>query len=122
MPVTPIQQLQKYELKYSGTNVTAVLTAIKSTVMEPRYEAAVILITADREIVRRILEENDVPPGRHGIHYALGFAISSAKLSHSGPVLLRTAQALKARFVALGADPVIADKIISALAGVSPYY
>ncbi len=122
MPRSFVTQFEKYALKYDGENVTAALTAIKSTVMDPRYQAAISVITQYRETVRRILEENNVPPGLHGIHYAYGFAIASAMFSHSGAVLARTATALKQRFIALGADPAICDLIAEALTGYKPYY
>lgn len=116
------EQITKYPLKYSGANVTAVLTAIKATVMDPRYQAAVSVVTQYRETIRRVLEENGVPPGIHGVHYAFGFAVASAMFSHSGPTLARTIAALKARFVGLGALPDICDKIAEALTGFVPYY
>ena len=122
MPVTLLEQLKKYELKYDGDNVTAVLTAIRDTIMVPRFQVAVQLITQDREKVRLVLTEHGVDPGLHGIHYAFGFAVSSAKFSHSGPVLQKVVAALKARFVALGAIPEVCDAIAAALTGYSPYY
>jgi len=115
-------QLEKYSAKYSGENVRVALTAIKDTVMDPRYEVAISVITQDREVVRRILTEMNVPVGKHGIHYAFAFALSSAKFSHSGRVLASLAMGLKERFVALGASPEVCDAIIEALIGVTPYY
>jgi len=122
MPETYMSQFTKYKLKYDGANVTAVLTAIRDTVMIPRFQVATQLIVQDREKVRQILEEMGVDVGLHGIHYAFGFALSSAKFSHSGPTLQRIAAALKARFVALGAIPEVCDAIASAITGYKPYY
>ena len=122
MPRSFVTQNNKYALKYDGENVTAALTAIKSTVMDPRYQAAISVVTQHREAVRRVLEENDVPVGLHGIHYAYGLAIASAMFSHSGPTLARVVTALKQRFVALGAIPTICDTIAEALTGFKPYY
>jgi hypothetical protein len=122
MPVAPVLQLNKYKLKYDGANVTTVLTAIKDAVMVPRYQAAVTQITQDRETVRTLLEGMGVDPGLHGIHYAFGFAVSSAKFSHSGAVLQRTVSALRARFLALGGIADVLDAIAEALTGYTPYY
>jgi hypothetical protein len=122
MPTPLTLQLEKYKLKYDGANVTTVLTAIKDTIMVPRFEAGVTSIVQDRETVRGILNEMGVDAGLQGIHYAFGFAVSSAKFSHSGPVLMRVISALKARFVALGADSDVCDAIAEALTGYTPYY
>jgi hypothetical protein len=122
MSVTQIEQLRKYGLKYDADNVTAALTAIRDTIMIPRFQVAVQLITQDREKVRQVLTEYGVDPGLHGIHYAFGFAVSSAKFSHSGPVLQKVVAALKARFVALGAIPGVCDAIAAAITGYTPYY
>jgi len=122
MPTSLILQLEKYKAKYSGANVTTVLTGIKDDIMVPRYEAAVTVIVTDRETVRGILNEMGVDPGLHGIHYAFGLAVSSAKFSHSGAVLQRVVSALRARFVALGANPDVCDAIAEALTGYRPYY
>ena len=122
MTATPIQQFTKYQLKYSGANVTTVLTAIKSSVMEPRYEAAISQVTDAREVARKILNENGVEPGKWGIHIAFAMALASAKFSFAGPTLAKVAQALKARFVGLGADPTICDKLIEAIVGALVYY
>jgi len=122
MPRSYTEQLGKYSGKYSGTNVTTVLTAIKSTVMDPRYQAAISVVTQYREMIRNILNENGVAPGLHGIHYAFGFAVVAAMWSHSGAALARTVTALKQRFVAEGALPDICDKIAEALTGFKPYY
>lgn len=117
-----VLQIRKYKTKYDGTNVTNKVTAIKDTVMIPRYEAAISVITPDREVVRQVLEELGVDPGKHGIYYAFGLALSSAKFSHSGAVLAKIAAALKARFVGLGADPAVIDEITKAIIGTAPYY
>ncbi|TDA41327.1 MAG: hypothetical protein DSO07_05275 [Thermoproteota archaeon] len=122
MPTSYLDQFNKYKLKYSGANVTAVLTAIKDTVMVPRFQVATQLIVQDREKVRQILEENGVPPGLHGIYYAFGFALSSAKFSHTGATLQTIASALKARFAGMGADTTILNAIAAALTGYAPYY
>ncbi|MEM0261479.1 MAG: hypothetical protein QW733_02005 [Desulfurococcaceae archaeon] len=122
MPVSFTDQLNKYAAKYDGTNVTTVLTAILTTVVEPRYEAAISAIVADREAARKVIEEAGVPPGRQALYFAFAQALSSAKLSHSGSVLALVAQALKARFVAMGADATVIDQLISALIGTVSYY
>jgi hypothetical protein len=112
----------KYQLKYDPDNVRIALTAVRETVMIPRFQAAVSAITSDREIVRSILATHNVPPGLQGVHYAFGFAVSSAKFSHSGPALATIVQALKYRFVALGALPEVLDDIAEALTGFRPAY
>jgi hypothetical protein len=112
----------KYQLKYDPDNVRVALAAVRETVMIPRYQAAVSAITSDREIVRDILAQFNVPPGLHGIHYAFGFAVSSAKFSHSGPTLATVVQALKYRFVSLGGIPEVLDAIAEALTGFKPSY
>jgi len=122
MPRSYVIQNNKYALKYDGDNVTAALTAIKATVMDPRYQAAISVVTQHREVARRVLEENDVPVGLHGVHYAYAFTIASAMFSHSGSVLARIVTALKQRFVALGAIPTICDIIAEQLTGFKPYY
>ena len=122
MPVAPVSQLRKYHIKYDPDNVRTALSELRDTVMLPRYQAAVSALTSDREIVRNILSQLNVPPGLHGIHYAFGFAVSSAKFSHSGPALATTVQALKYRFVALGGIPHVLDAIAEALTGFKPAY
>jgi len=122
MKVAPVSQLVKYQLKYDPDNVRVALTAVRDTVMIPRYQAAISALTSDREIVRDILAQYNVPPGLHGIHYAFGFAVSSAKFSHSGPALATVVQALKYRFVALGGIPEVLDAIAEALTGFRPQY
>jgi hypothetical protein len=122
MPSSFTDQLNKYNAKYSGTNVTTALTAIKDTVMIPRFQAATQLIVQDREKVRQILEDNGVAPGLQGIYYAFGFALSSAKFSHSGTTIQIVASALKARFVGMGADPNICNAIAQAITGYTTYY
>ena len=122
MPSSYLDQFNKYKLKYSGANVTTALTAIKDSVMIPRFQVATQLIVQDREKVRQILEENGVLPGLQGIYYAFGFALSSAKFSHTGATLQTVASALKARFAGMGADPAILDSIAAALTGYTPYY
>jgi hypothetical protein len=122
MRVHPASQLKKYQLKYDPENVRTALSEVRDAVMLPRYQAAISALTSDREIVRNILAQFNVPPGLQGIHYAFGFAVSSAKFSHSGPALATAVQALKYRFVALGGIPEVLDAIAEALTGFKPAY
>jgi hypothetical protein len=122
MPVAPVSQLVKYQTKYDADNVRVSLTAVRDAVMLPRFQAAVSAITSDREIVRSIIATHNVPPGLQGVHYAFGFAVSSAKFSHSGPALATIVQALKYRFEALGGIPEVLDDIAEALTGFRPAY
>jgi hypothetical protein len=122
MPRSPVSQLTKFQAKYDADNMRVALSAVRDSVMIPRFQAAVSAIASDREIVRSIIAAHNVPPGLQGVHYAFGFAVSSAKFSHSGPVLATVVQALKYRFAALGGIPTVLDDIAEALTGFRPAY
>ena len=116
------EQLTKYQAKYSGDNVKAVLALIHDTIMVPRYQAAVSSIRADLDTALRILEENGVPTGLFAPCIALAEKISKEKFSHSGPTIVAVANGWKSYFVAQGCPTDVADKIVSALVGAAAYY
>jgi len=114
--------LQKYTAKYSGTNVTTALTAVKE-IMDSRFEAAVSPITSVLETVRSILESNGVPAGFHGLYYAFAQELVRLTFSHSDETLNLLISGKKAYYsTALGADTTILDKIVLAVLGSVPPY
>lgn len=114
--------ISKYETKYSGTNVTTALTAVKA-IMDDRYEAAMSVIYNAQETARRVLSAAGVPSGLWVPYIAFAEEVAKEQFSHSGLTLQKILAGLKNQYVtAHGCDPTILDTIISELTGVAPAY
>ncbi len=114
--------INKYSAKYSGTNVTTALTAVK-TLMDARYEAATSVIYNAQETARRVLSDKGVPPGLWAPYIAFAEQVAKYQFSHSSMTLQKILSGLKNYFVtAHGCDPAIIDSLIAELTGVTPAY
>lgn len=124
MPIVKkfLEASQKYSAKYSGTNVTTALTAVK-TLMDARYEAAASVIYNAQEVARKVLSTNGVPPALWAPYIAFAEQIAKFQFSHSGLTLQKILSGLKSQYVtAHGCDPAVLDSIILELTGTAPVY
>jgi hypothetical protein len=124
MPIVKrfLEANRKYVAKYSGTNVTAALTAVK-TLMDARYEAAMSVIYNAQEVARKVLSEKGVPPGVWAPYIAFAEQVARFQFSHSGLTLQKILSGLKSQYVsAHNCDPSILDSIILELTGIAPPY
>jgi len=124
MPIvkTLNQMVDKYQTKYSGSNVTTDLTA-EGDLPAKRYEEAMTIIYNAVETVREILGNNNVPPGQWAVYVSLGEELARLTYHFSGATLQTAANAKATYFISTyGANPSIVDQIVSAITGSSSTY
>lgn len=113
---------RKYEAKYSGANVTAVLTVVKP-LMEAAYQGATIVMYDVVERTRVLLSNLGIPSTQWGKYISFAEKLAKKTFSFTGATLIVEATALKNEWVtAHGADPRILDDIINLIVGVTPPY
>ncbi len=119
MPIvkTLADAYQKYTAKTAPDRVGARYDVAK-TIALPRYIENVNIFVVVRETIRDVLADAGVPPAKQGAYYAFGAELAKKALSHTGAALKKVADGLKAKYVALGLDPAILDKIVK-IVGVS---
>jgi len=116
------ERLEKYSTKYSGANVTTVLTAIKPS-MDARYENAVTVTRQAVETARGILSDEGVPTAYWATYLSFVQAIARLTFSFSGLTLQKEVSALKAQWIyEKNADPAILDRLIQAILGITVPY
>lgn len=119
MPLTKglRERVEKYTAKMVPETVGARYGASKSIAVA-RYTAWASAVTEFRELVRTVLEANNVPAGQQGVYYAFAFKCRKALFSHEGATLKDVVNGLIQDFTTgKGADPKILAKIASMVLG-----
>jgi len=121
-PRTFADRLNKYSGKYSGANVTTVLTAIKSD-MDARYENGVTVTRQAVETARGILSDLGIPTKDWAKYLSFVQVIASKTFSFSGLTLQKEVSSIKAEWVYdKGADPAVLDRLIQEIIGITVPY
>ena len=116
------QAVNKYALKYDGTNFTNRLTAL-GTLVEENYETGISNTYDAVGIVKNILANNGVPPGQWAPYIAFGEEVSKYAIKYGGITLQTRVSALMTFFEnAQGANPSILTQIAQSIIGVAPPY
>lgn len=113
---------EKYAAKYSGSNVTSALTAVKP-LMETIYEMATTTIYDVVERARGVLAAKEVPSTLWAVYLSFAQKLAAKTFSFSGATLAKEAAALKAEWItAHGANSEIIDALIELITGEAPSY
>lgn len=116
------EMYRKYELKYSGANVSAALTAVKP-IMEASFQGASSVIFDAVERTRVLLNQLGIPSTQWGKYISFAEKLMKKTFSFSGATLALEASALKQEWItAHGADSAILDQIINLILGTTPPY
>ncbi|MEM4037789.1 MAG: hypothetical protein QW700_08375 [Desulfurococcaceae archaeon] len=119
MPLTKglRERVEKYTAKMVPETVGARYGASKPIAVA-RFSANASGIVEFRELVRTVLEANNVPAGQQGVYYAFAFKCRKALFSHEGATLKDIINGLIQDFTTgKGADPRILAKIASMVLG-----
>lgn len=112
----------KYSVKYDGTNVTTVLTAIKE-LMDHSFQGGATPIFNIVERTRSLLDSLGIPSTLWGIYISFAEVLQKKAFSFSGETLVLEASALKEEWItAHGADSDVLDQIINLIIGAKPPY
>lgn len=113
---------RKYELKYSGTNVTAALTAVKP-LMEAAYQGASSTIFNAVERTRVLLSQLGIPSTMWGKYIAFAEKLVKKTFNFKDATLALEASALKQEWIAAHkASAQVLDQIINLIIGTAPPY
>ena len=116
------QAVNKYALKYNGTNVTNRLTAL-GTLVEENYETGISNTYSAVEIVKNLLANLGVPPGIWGMYIAFGEEVAKYSVKYGGATLQIRISALEQFFEnSFDANPSILTQIAQAIVGIAPPY
>jgi len=116
------QAVQKYELKYNGTNVTNRLTAL-GTLVEENYETGVSNTYSAVQIVKNLLANLGVPPAQWGVYIAFGEKVAKYSVKYGGATLQIRISALEQFFENdFDANPSILTQIAQAITATAPPY
>ncbi len=116
------EAVNKYSLKYNGTNVTNRLTAL-GTLVEENYETGISNTYNAVQIAKGVLENNGVPPALWGMYIAFAEEIAKYSVKYGGSTLQARVNALAQFFEnAFDANPSIMTQIAQAILGVSTPY
>jgi len=116
------QAVNKYQLKYDGTNVTNRLTALGSLV-EENYETGVSVTYNAVGIAKNILANLGIPPGHWGYYIAFAEQVARYTVHYGGQTLQLRVSALMSYYVtAYQADPSVLTQIAQAIIGTAPPY
>lgn len=115
---------KKYEAKYSGTNVTTALTAIKP-LMDAMFQAGSSTVYDVVERTRAYLDSVGIPSTLWGPYIAFAQKVAKKTFSFSATTLAIEVSALKREFMnAYGLSSAVLDGIINIVVGgaAAPYY
>lgn len=112
MPIvkTLSDRVEKFKAKTAPDRVATRYGAV-AELAQKRYLEGVAGLRSLVDLAKKILESEGVPPGQEGVYFAFVLKAASKAQKHVGATLQRFIEGLKARFVGLGADPAILDKL-----------
>jgi len=114
------KRIQAYELGLIPDVVQTKLNAKKNFMVEQEQAMQTALVTMEDRIAEILDNEGII--GNFRIPYLnFGRTLFRAKGHNSGVALQKIASAEKAKWVALGCDPAILDKIATVVIGETPY-
>jgi len=111
---------RKYELAVIPDVVRTKFEALKPLMVD-EVKARFNEITAIEEKVKEVLDDNGIVANMRVMYLNFARALYSAKGHQSGLALQKVAAAEKAKYVALGLDPDILDKIVQIVIGAPAY-
>jgi len=116
------QAVKKYQLKYSGTNVTNRLTAL-GTLVEENYETGISNTYSAVGIAKEVLANGGIPVSQWGMYIAFAEELAKYSVKYGGATLQSRVNATAQYFEnAYDANPAILTQIAQAVLGVSTPY